>query len=85
MPTKRDDASGNVVDRLTIPGSPAEPFAEAVNFPVGNASRRIFLRRSGTLAGGALATAASLVGATPLVIPESNQTLGKPIPENEYE
>ena len=84
MPAKRDVASGLVVDRLKISVAPAEPSAESLTASLDNESRRNFLRRSGTVAGGVLAGGASLAAAAPLVIPESNQGFGKPIPENDY-
>ena len=55
-----------------------------VTRPLDSGSRRNFLRRTGTLASGALATGASLVHAQPLAIPESNTGLGKPIPADDY-
>ena len=55
-----------------------------VTRPVDSAGRRNFLRRTGTLASGALATGASLVHAQPLAIPESNTGFGKPIPADDY-
>ena len=76
MPTKRDNASGVVVDRHRISGSQTEPSADDVTHPLDNASRRNFLRRTGTLAGGALATSVSLAHADPLAIQESNKAFG---------
>jgi hypothetical protein len=84
MPTKRDRASGVVVDSLPIQRSPAELSAQDVPQPVDDVSRRNFLRRTGSLAGGALATGVSLSQAAPLAIPESNKGFGKPIPEDDY-
>jgi sulfane dehydrogenase subunit SoxC len=84
MPTKRNDASGIVVNRLRIPALPAEVPGEGEALPLDSASRRNFLRRTGTLASGALATGASLAAAAPLLIPESNQSFGKPISEDDY-
>jgi len=84
MSTKRDDASGVVVDHRRFPESQAEPSAGQLIHPIDNASRRNFLRRTGTLAGGAFATGVSLADAAPLAIPESNQGFGKPIPEDDY-
>ena len=46
-------------------------------------ARRGFLRKGIAMAGGA-AAAASLARATPLEIPESNKTPGKPIPPDDY-
>jgi sulfane dehydrogenase subunit SoxC len=84
MPTKRDSTSGIVVDRRRIPGSQAEPSAEDLTHHLDNASRRNFLRRTSTLASGALATSVSLAHADPLTIPESNKAFGKPIAEDDY-
>ncbi len=69
MPAKRDVASGLVVDRLKISVAPAEPSAESLTASLDNESRRNFLRRSGTIAGGVLAGGASLAAAAPRVIP----------------
>ena len=60
MPTKRDSGSGIVVGSLPLQRSPAELSAQDAPQPVDDASRRKFLRRTGTLAGGALATGVSL-------------------------
>ena len=84
MPTKRDEMSGVVVDQRRIQGSPADTSADDASRPLDNAGRRNFLRRTGTLAGGALAAGVSLADAAPLAVPESNQGFGKPIPEADY-
>src|SRR3954468_5311017 len=52
--------------------------------PVEDAGRRQFLRRGGTLAGGALAAGVSLAHANPLDVPASNKGYGKPIAEDDY-
>src|SRR5689334_9625414 len=84
MPTKRDRASSVIADRHRFPGSQAEPSAEEATHSLDNASRRNFLRSTGTLAGSALATSIPLALADPLAIPESNKGFGKPIPEDDY-
>ena len=48
MSTKRDNASGVVVDKRRIPASPAERSADDATHLPDNASRRNFLRRTGT-------------------------------------
>jgi len=84
MPTKRNHASGVVIDKGGLSESQAAlPAEDASRFP-DDAGRRNFLRRTGTLTGGALAAGVSFAGAAPLVIPESNQSFGKPIAEDDY-
>jgi hypothetical protein len=83
MPTKRDVESGAVVDGLTDSVAPVTSSGES--FPaVSNPARRDFLRRGSTLAGGVLASGATLAAAAPLAVPESATTFGKPIPEDDY-
>lgn len=72
MSAKRLSASGTVV------------AAKDSTPPLGDTSRRKFLRRTGALAGGALATGVSAVHAAPLAISESSQAFGKPIAVDDY-
>jgi len=89
MSTKRDAGSGTVVDRLVNSAPPVESSAASFSAvhtapAIENPARRNFLRRGSTLAGGVIASGASLAAAAPLAIPESNQTFGKPIAETDY-
>src|SRR6187549_746220 len=87
MPAYKDAPPGIVVDKLHIPGSIEVPAAETQRGDLENVGRRSFLRRSGGLAGSALAAGAagvSLARAAPLAVPESNKAFGKPIPEDDY-
>ena len=62
--------------------APSLPVAERESGLPSDA-RRSFLRQGIAMAGGA-AAAASLAHATPLEVPESNKSLGKPIPPDDY-
>lgn len=46
--------------------------------------RRRFLRSGAALAGAALGGGAGIAQAAPLEVPESNRTMGEPIPESDY-
>ena len=87
MSTKRDQGSGTVVDGFAgeFERSAAPAVSSTENFPaVRDPARRSFLRRGSTLAGGVIASGASLAAAAPLAIPDSNKAFGKPIPETDY-
>ena len=77
-----------IVGEPRISKSTLAPPADDEAASLQNASRRSFLRRGTSLAGGALAAGAaagmSLAHAAPLAIPESNKGFGKPIAEEDY-
>ena len=83
MSTKQDRKSGLAIDRRPVSEAQSD-LTVGVTRPLNSGSRRNFLRRTGALASGALATGASLVHAQPLAIPESNTGIGKPIPADDY-
>ncbi len=83
MSTKQDRKSGLAIDRRPV-GEAQSDLTVGVTRHLDSGSRRNFLRRTGALASGALATGASLVHAQPLAIPESNTGIGKPIPADDY-
>jgi len=63
MPTKRNHASGVVIDKGGLSESQAAlPAEDASRFP-DDAGRRNFLRRTGTLTGGAVAAGVWLAAA----------------------
>ena len=72
MSAKRHSASGTVV------------AAKDLTPPLDDTSRRKFLRRTGALAGGAVAAGVSAAHAAPLAISESSKAFGKPIPSDDY-
>src|SRR5688572_26834901 len=87
MPAKKGAPPAIVVDKIKIPRSIVAPAEEPTAQSVANVGRRTFLRRSGGLAGTALAAGAAgmtLAQAAPLAIPESNTAFGKPIAEDDY-
>ncbi|MDB5808718.1 MAG: soxC [Betaproteobacteria bacterium] len=84
MPVKPVTVPDVIVNERGASNTVAVSVATRVDAALGSASRRNFLRRGTTIAGGALAAGATAGSLAALPVPDSNKGFGKPIAEDDY-